>query len=78
MDEGMQIDVVPDCPRRIRAGQVGTARLNELKSVCQPFLAVPYATAFLCLFIVTAGGRSGCQVIFFDTAKFYFKINGLS
>jgi hypothetical protein len=78
MDEGMQIDVIPDCRRRIRAGQVGTARLNGLKSVCQPFLAVPYATAFFCVVIATAGGRSDRQVIFFDTAKFYFEINCLS
>jgi hypothetical protein len=78
MDEGMQIDVIPDFRRRIRAGQVGTATLNGLKSVCQPFLAVPFATAFLCVVIVTAGGRSGRPVIFFDTGKFYFKINCLS
>jgi hypothetical protein len=55
MDQEMQIDVVPNRPRRIRAGQAGTPRLNRLKYRCQPFGAFLSAPAFFCAVMAAAG-----------------------
>src|SRR5712691_5025941 len=74
MDQGMQIDVVPDRRRRIRAGQAGTARLNRLKYRCQPFGAFPSATALFCVVMATAGIAQMARSFSWVKLNFTFKL----
>src|SRR6516164_9708370 len=78
MDEGMQIDVFPDCPRQNRVGQAGRCEAKQAKTLVSTLPLFFFSTLEAdCGIQATAPRSADYYPLFFGIQRFYCFINSL-